>query len=326
MVAMHQPEAWTAIPIARIEDLKDGVYGAGLDATQMSSAPLSGNLAFTQHDGILYSSGLIHGQVALHGPLSGDHLTVGVGLGMGAGTRHWLDETRSGSVGVFHGGDEHDAFYTPGSLYATATLTIERLEELAAREGLVLDKPVLGGTGIYHRPLPAETTERLKLAFERIHRGRPAAWPGEGSVGEALLWTIIHHIAREPFCRNQQGGAQGHARIVARARAYIFEHLEQPIAPDEIARAAYTSRRTLFRAFADILDDTPQGYVRRLRLHRIRHDLASHEERACTIALIANQWGISELGRMASWYHELFGEKPSDTLSRPIVPPAKSHH
>jgi AraC-like DNA-binding protein len=54
----------------------------------------------------------------------------------------------------------------------------------------------------------------------------------------------------------------------------------------------------------------------RLRLHRIRHDLASDEERACTVALIANQWGISELGRMARRYRDLFGELPSETLAK----------
>ena len=51
-------------------------------------------------------------------------------------------------------------------------------------------------------------------------------------------------------------------------------------------------------------------------MHRIRHDLASQAERACTVALIANEWGISELGRMAGRYRELFGELPSDTLGR----------
>ena len=104
--------------------------------------------------------------------------------------------------------------------------------------------------------------------------------------------------------------------IVRRARAYILEHLAEPISPDTLAQAALTSRRTLFRAFAEILGDTPQIYVMRLRLHRIRHDLASDEERACTVALIANQWGISELGRMARRYRDLFGEFPSDTLAK----------
>eukprot|EP01034_Spumella_vulgaris_P019854 gene19854-25401_t len=79
---------WTNVPIARIEDLSDAVYGAGLEAIQMSTAPLSGNLTFARRDGVLYSSGLINGQVALRGPLSSNQITVGVGLRMGSGTRH----------------------------------------------------------------------------------------------------------------------------------------------------------------------------------------------------------------------------------------------
>ena len=92
---------WTSVPIARIEDLRDAVYGAGLEATQMSTASLSGNLTFARRDDVLYCSGLIDGQVALRGPLSSDQITVGVGLRMGGGTRHWLEETASGAVGVF---------------------------------------------------------------------------------------------------------------------------------------------------------------------------------------------------------------------------------
>lgn len=304
-------ETWTNVPIARIEDLRDAVLGAGLEATQMSTALLSGDLAFAKDADVTYSSGLLNGQVALRGPLSQDLLTVGVGLRMGAGTRHWLEETGTGSVGVFHAGDEHDAFYTPGSLYATATLSVERLGQLAADEELVLDRPVLGSTGIHSYPLAPAIVRNLRHAFELIHCGQFA-----GRIGDALLRSIIVHMGREPAVHNRRGGDRGHERIVRRARAYILEHLSEPISLNNIARAAITSRRTLFRAFADILDDTPQTYVRRLRLHRIRHDLASDEERACTIALIANQWGISELGRMSGWYRELFGERPSDTLSK----------
>src|SRR5262245_54310744 len=102
MASSPRLEVWANTPIARIEDLHDAVYGAGLEATQMSTALLSGNLTFSQKDDVLYSSGLINGQVALRGPLSADHLTVGVGLRMGAGTRHWLQETNTGAVGIFH--------------------------------------------------------------------------------------------------------------------------------------------------------------------------------------------------------------------------------
>ena len=38
--------AWTRVPISRIEDLSDAVLGAGLEAMQMSRAPVTGSLAF----------------------------------------------------------------------------------------------------------------------------------------------------------------------------------------------------------------------------------------------------------------------------------------
>jgi AraC-like DNA-binding protein len=306
---------WTSVPIARIEDLRDAVYGAGLEATQVSTGPLSGNLTFARCDDVLYSSGLINGQVALRGPLSSDQITVGVGLRMGGGTRHWLEETASGAVGVFNAGDEHDAFYTRGSLYATATLSLEQLEQLAAREELVLDRPVLGGTGLHARPLEGSTLTRICHAFELIHAGSRDPMRGTG-VAQELLRALISHLGRAPRVGNRAGRTDAHAMIVRRARSYIAEHLAEPIGPDTLARAALTSRRTLFRAFAEILEDTPQIYVMRLRLHRIRHDLASDEERACTVALIANHWGIGELGRMARRYRDLFGEFPSDTLAK----------
>ncbi len=304
---------WTNVPIARIEDLRDAVYGAGLEATQMSRASLSGNLTFVRRDDVLYCSGLIDGQVALRGPLSNDQITVGVGLRMGSGTRHWLEETDSGAVGVFFGGDEHDAFYAPGSLYATATLSLDRLEQLAAGDEFVLDRPALGGTGLHPQPLATATLRRLRHAFELIHAGSRDGIR-DTSIGQALLRALIAHLGRAPRVRNRAGRTDVHAMVVRRARAYILEHLAESITPDTLAQAALTSRRTLFRAFAEILGDTPQVYVMRLRLHRIRHDLASDEERACTVALIANQWGISELGRMARRYRDLFGEFPSDTL------------
>lgn len=134
------------MPITRIEDLRDAVLDANLEAMQMSTALLSGDLAFGQDDRVVYSSGLLNGQVALRGPLSQDLLTFGVGLRMAPGTRHWLEETPTGSVGVFHADDEHDAFYAPSSLYATVTLSPERLEQFAADEELVLDGRALGGT------------------------------------------------------------------------------------------------------------------------------------------------------------------------------------
>lgn len=311
-MSLSMKENWVHVPIGRIEDLSDAVYGAGLEATQMTRGVLSGSLAFTEKDGITCSSGFILGTVALKGPLSTSQITLGVGLNLTPGSWHWMQEVATGDVGVFHAGDEHDSRYTPGSLYATVTLDATRLEQEAASRGLVLDRKALGGTGIQHRHMRPDVVAWLRRRFRSIHEGRSAI-DADGGVGDVMLGALIDHFGRAPFSGNRMGSLHAHAAIVRRARSYITEHLSEPISLDSIARAAFASRRTLYRAFAEILNDTPQSYVRRLRLHRIRQNLASDVEQARTVALVANQWGMSELGRMSAWYRQLFGERPSDT-------------
>ena len=313
-------EKTVVVPIAQIEDLCDAVYGAGLEATQMSTGGLSGSLVFAEKTGLTVTSGLIIGHVALTGPLSLDNVTIGIGLHIGRGSRHWLNEVETGDVGVFHPGDEHDSLYARDSLYAAVTLSTERLEDAAAREDLVLDRKCLGGTGFHPRHVSAPVNSLLRQRFERVHAGGPSALPGEADLCDTLLAVVIRHYARDPFPSNRRSNVGRHAKVVTMARAYILEHLSEPLSLDRIAAAACTSKRTLQRAFAEILNESPQTFVRKIRLHRIRHDIADDAERACTIALIANQWGISELGRMSRWYRDLFGERPSETLARPPSP------
>ena len=236
------PEGWTRIAVASVEDFSDAVFGAGLEVTQMSRAPVTGSLAFTAFDkGITCSSGYIGGRVALSGPLSANMLTLGVGLVMAPGTRHWLNEVTSGVVGVFLPGDEHDALYPPGSLYAVVTLSAERLEQIAAQRGLVVDAKILGGTGIDEKKkFSGASLARFRTQFERVHSQGHTNGPNARTVGSQLLDAMIEHFARPP--RLQLGGTdpRGYARIVARARAFVHENLDQPLSIDKIASAAAT--------------------------------------------------------------------------------------
>jgi AraC-like DNA-binding protein len=316
MLLRSQTSGWTRVPIASLEDLTDGILGAGLEVTQMSRAPVRGSLVFAAFDdGLTCTSGYLGGRVALTGPLSASMVTLGVGLVFAPGTRHWLNEVTSGVVGVFLPGDEHDALYPPGSMYAGVTLAAERLEEIAARRDLVLDAKTLGGTRIDAiRKMPVADLSRLRLQFERIHAGELGDAANARMVGMQFLDSMILHLARSP--RFVVGGRdpRGLARVVARARAFIHGHLDQPLSVEMIASAAATSHRTLHRAFHVVLGETPYSYVLKLRLHRIRHELVTGAEAACTITMVAHRWSITDMGRFAGWYRDLFGELPSQTL------------
>jgi hypothetical protein len=56
-------EAWRRFPVRRIEDLRNAVLGADLEAMQMAGPPPSGSLAFRASRGIVFSTGLIDGKV-----------------------------------------------------------------------------------------------------------------------------------------------------------------------------------------------------------------------------------------------------------------------
>jgi AraC-like DNA-binding protein len=172
----------------------------------------------------------------------------------------------------------------------------------------------LGGTGVDTRRFSARNLSMLKTQFERIHAGRHAS--AARMIGRQLLGAMIVHFARDPHFHLGGTDPRGHARIVARARAFIHENLDQLLSIDKIANAAATSHRTLHRAFQIVLDETPYSYVLKLRLHRIRHELVTEAEATCTISSVAHRWNISELGRFSGWYRDLFGELPSQTLAR----------
>ncbi|MFK8252898.1 AraC family transcriptional regulator [Ancylobacter terrae] len=306
---------WSVVRLSSIEDLSEAVHGAGLSATQMSAAPVTGSLAFTESRGIRFSTGMIDSRVSLTGPLSEDWITIGLGIDLPPGTRHWLNDVSSGNVGVFMPGDEHDSLYVPGSLYAVFTLSDEVLEPAAQRE-LVLSSRELGGSGVHGRRLAAPQLNLLKRLFRPLHDPAVDRGPAGLDPAAALIEALIDHIGRPPLAVIGLRTPRGYERIVRRARAFIHDNLGSPMSVELIATAAATSPRTLHRAFRERLDETPYSYVLKLRLHRIRYDVISDLERTTTLATIANHWGISELGRLAGWYRELFGELPSQTRER----------
>lgn len=317
-------DSWSRVPVTGIEILRNAVLGAGLDAVQMSCGRVTGSLVFAEFDGVLYGSGSIDGRVSLVGPLSEQRVTLGIGLAFPTGAQHWQREVSAGGVGVFLPGDEHDALYGPGTRYISATLSFERLEAEVARQDLVLDRRALGGSGIHPRRLDAHVLGPLDRRVRAVHAGAS----GDAALGPDLLAAMVAHCAREPREGPSTGHRLGHRRILVRARAYIEAHLDEPIAIDALAAAAGASRRTLYRAFLELMEESPGLYVRRLRMHRIRNDLASPEEAFTSIALIAAKWGVGEAGRLAGWYRELFDELPSETraayrrIARPNAPSA----
>jgi AraC-like DNA-binding protein len=307
---------WGRVAITCVEDVQEAVLGAGLDAVQLSRGPMQGSLAFATSGRMAFSTGHLTGRVSLTGALSETMTTLGIGIRIAPGSRHWMKEVQTGGVGIFRAGDVHEAIYLPGTIYACVTLPDTQLEEIAADLGLVLDAAQLGGSRISRRRLSSARFATLQRAFVQVHTAVERRRHDAAALGRLMLEGLIEHVAREPRRDPGPRDMGAHSRIVARAQSYIMANLTDSISISAIARASFASQSTLYRAFHEVLDETPQSFIRKLRLNRIRHDLATEDEARCTITLLANKWGVGELGRFAGWYRELFGELPSQTRAR----------
>lgn len=303
--------------LSRIEDLSDALKGAGLEAMQMARTPLTGSLVFLNEAGATITSGWLGTRVALSGPLSETLLAIGIGLRIAPGSYHWkTQEVHSGSIGVFRPPDTHEALYQAGSIYATMTLEPDRLEEVAAGMGMVLDQRTLRDTGFDQRKLPPAQVSELLHLFQAIHKGRAVAPSYLRTVHRTFASVVVNHLGRRPRPVFGIAPARGHARAISLAREYIDANLDRILTVEDVADAAMTSRRTLYRAFDEILGLSPNVYIRTLRLNRMRQSLSGENGELMSVTRAASTWGLDHFGRASGWYRDLFGELPSQTLAR----------
>jgi AraC family ethanolamine operon transcriptional activator len=130
-----------------------------------------------------------------------------------------------------------------------------------------------------------------------------------------LLDSVLAAVAeaREPAARRQ--GVLNAARIVRGAEDFVEGGgVRQAVQVDDVCQALGISRRTLYRAFQDLLDVSPKAYLRLKNMSAARARLLDAADRPTTVTQVALDHGFWELGRFAGAYRVMFGEAPSETL------------
>ncbi|MBV1789939.1 helix-turn-helix domain-containing protein [Marinobacterium sp. D7] len=104
-------------------------------------------------------------------------------------------------------------------------------------------------------------------------------------------------------------------RIVDRACEFALSHRDNPPSIMDLCNHVGASRRKLQYCFQETLGVNPVAYLRILRLNAVHRALLQADS-TITVQDIAANWGFWHLSRFAAEYRQLFGERPSDTLSR----------
>jgi AraC family ethanolamine operon transcriptional activator len=114
--------------------------------------------------------------------------------------------------------------------------------------------------------------------------------------------------------------ASSRRRALDRAIAFLRDADLASVRVGDLCRATAVTQRTLEYGFQEGLGLSPLRFLRLLRLHAARRELAAAEAGSTTIADIADRLGLLHHSRFATEYADLFGEMPSETLARKPLP------
>ncbi|MFC3052407.1 AraC family transcriptional regulator [Kordiimonas pumila] len=102
-------------------------------------------------------------------------------------------------------------------------------------------------------------------------------------------------------------------RHVRRATILIEESVDQHIVIGDLAAQVGVSVRCLQNGFREFLGMPPAEYVRQIRLKKL-HTALQNAQKNETVSNLMLDVGIYNFGRFASYYKELYGCTPSETL------------
>jgi AraC-like DNA-binding protein len=111
----------------------------------------------------------------------------------------------------------------------------------------------------------------------------------------------------------------GNRELVEQAERLALANFQTPLDIPTLCRALAVSERTLRKAFQKNRGLPPCRRIRMLRLSGARRGLLSACGGCVTVTEIATSFGFVELGRFSVEYRKMFGESPSETLSRRSV-------
>lgn len=227
---------------------------------------------------------------------------------------------RRDSVIVLRGGEDLDLRAPPQLDLVAVSIPVDALSRYALEiERRDIERELRGVFVASPTPERAERFRSLLLmALESVSHD-PAKLQHAAmrkALREAIIGGVFDVLDSCVAERPVPGGPTRSHAIVSRAQDYMREHVEDPLTVEDLCRELGVSRRTLQYSFREVLRVNPVGYLRALRLNGVRRALKSADHRCSSVQDIAARWGFWHLSHFASDYRRMFGELPSETLTR----------
>jgi AraC-like DNA-binding protein len=301
------------------EDLREAAQGAELRIVQLVPGRFHGALMHANVGGLVFSAGKFKPDIRARGVMHPNACTIGMLLHSTGQASQWDYDVIPGDTVVFPEQAEQEGHFAGESSYATISMSAEDIASFARGEPGLDDPDFWRKLGRYRtasrsvrwqaqRTLAANISALRHSQLLLATRSRELL---RCSIIESFLAGIVHERPDWRELRSYPG-----ARLVRDVEDYADQQHGRPIHLSEICRALGVSRRTLHRAFADVLGLGPKAFLQRRRLSAVRSTLRNPDLALRGVTEVALDQGFYELGHFACAYRELFGETPSATLRK----------
>ncbi len=137
--------------------------------------------------------------------------------------------------------------------------------------------------------------------------GSTAVSGGSSPPGDVLAGKTSH------VRRVVEGAAASAATLADQAIVCVHRHLEENVAPGQIAAELYVSLRTLERGLAAELDCTPSQLILAMKMREARDLLRSDR---FTVSEVAYRLAFSSPSHFSRRYKAFYGRAPSEEIRR----------
>ncbi|MBR0846556.1 helix-turn-helix domain-containing protein [Bradyrhizobium diazoefficiens] len=325
--------AWTTQDDARflarserfesIEELKNPISNSEVDIVQLGRGRISGEIMRGQIDDIAFSRGHFSLPLRATGVFSRDKLVIATLLSCSGASRNLAEPVSPGDVLIHPAGSEHDRIYEGPAAFAGVMCDPAELPALFA-PGQQPSDLAFWATRRHFRRKGSPTSPvvaLLSLLAGRLQHGQ--SW-SEGAAAywkRAVLEAFLDPAAVEPIA-DSESVVPSSVRIVREVERYLEANGGRAIHVTEFCEKIKVRRRTLYRAFDEVVGTGPIDFLRAKRLSMVHLRLRQASSAETGVADIATEFGFLELGRFAQQYRALFGEHPRETLRRNKARPA----
>lgn len=229
-------------------------------------------------------------------------------------------ELPENSIMVYSPGMEIDGVTWPDFNIYTFSLPLEVLENLGRISGYPEIQNIICDTDVLtcNRSLIGEFRKLLSSFCSKFENGQSKVakhnlYPMfKAIIPEQLLAAVVSSRPVKHYVSSRLRD-----RALKKAITYISEFSQECPTVQMICQEADVSKRTLEYAFLERFGVPPKTYLQSFRLNGVYRELCRLDPFSTKVIDVANHWGFWHMGQFAADYRKLFGELPSETLSKP---------